>query len=91
MMISPRKTEIQEPNTARMDPSGERLSILVLEDGAELDRLRERCEEIEFATVHSVSIHEDHKRFSVRFSARRGAECQFPKTWMGIPVVLERV
>lgn len=90
-MIRHREEDRRETSAARMDPSGERLSILVLEEGAELDRLRERCEEIEFATVHSVSIHEDHKRFSVRFSARRGAECQFPKTWMGIPVVLERV
>lgn len=34
-----------------------------------------------------VHIHEDHKRFVVVCSGRRGAERLVPREWQGVPVV----
>lgn len=52
----------------------------------EIQKLQAHCEAIEYLTVYVVAIHEDHKRFVVFCSARRGAERLVPKTWAGWPV-----
>ena len=66
---------------------GVHLSIHVNEPGGAIETLRKHCESIEYLTVHAVHIHEDHKRFVVQCTARRGAERLVPKTWEGVPVV----
>ena len=40
----------------------------------EVPKLRAHCEAIEYLTVYEVCVHEDHKRFVVYCSGRRGAE-----------------
>lgn len=53
----------------------------------ELPKLEAHCDTIKCLTVYAVAVHEDHKRFVVYCSGRRGAERLVPKTWAGWPVV----
>ena len=52
----------------------------------EIQKLQAHCVAIEHLTVYVVAIHENHKRFGVYCTARRGAERLVPKTWAGFPV-----
>lgn len=52
----------------------------------ELPKLEAHCSAIDRLTVYGVVLHEDHKRFVVYCSGRRGAERLVPKTWAGWPV-----
>lgn len=70
-----------------MSPDGVHVSIHTLGAGGAIETLREHCEAIEYLTVYSVHIHEDHKRFVVVCSGRRGAERLVPREWQGVPVV----
>ncbi len=72
------------------DPTGVFVSIRTLIPGAAIDQLKDHCRTIPRLTVYHVGIHPDHRRFVVRFEARGGAEKLIPRSWKGVPVVLER-
>lgn len=67
-------------------PDGVHVSIRALDEDGSLAKLRAHCEQIDYLTVHGVYVHEDHKRFVVHCTARRGAERLVPKLWEGVEV-----